>query len=111
MKANITAEKTVDILKSLQVLWDCACIMDNEYYDVLVETRFSNPILNQKNKRIKSDIADIKKHILQKIKHKDDKDIADIEHPYQMLRVIKFFSTMPTDRLTEYMDGVDKMKV
>lgn len=83
------------------------------YYNSIADTRFRNPRIEDKAKKIKEFANSIKcKELKGAIKLKEDyADQMQNEHAVELWRVMDYFSFMPTDKIREFMDGVEKMEM
>jgi len=104
-------KRIASIVDSTQTIIALANSISLEWHSELVDTKFNNPAINQKTKRIISDTQDILKHCFTIVNPKREMDYIQYEHATEVLRVLKFFSNMSTEQLREYMDLVEKMPI
>lgn len=100
--------KTYNIVRSMQVLLDLSHCIQLEWQNYMPDNKFKNPIMNQKAKRIREDAEDIKRLCMQAVKMKEEKDFVEIEHPYALLRVFRYFSNVDTNQINEYIDKLEQ---
>lgn len=109
---NLSLEKQSDLLKSVHIIGVCARLIEIEYANDLIDTKFKQPLINQHSKRIKESAEQIKKALNSPNNpfHVKSKDYMDYEYSLQLYRVIDFLTDMGLEKITEFADGMDKLK-
>jgi len=110
VKNNISEEKALQLIKSLQFILVCSQLVLTEFDMDLVDTRFKNPNLNNFAKKIKDNAEFIQLHLRSIIKPKSGNDREyTIQYINELWRILHHFIGMDIAQLEEYADGLDQM--
>lgn len=109
---NLSIEKQADLLKSVHIIGVCARLIQIEFANDLVDTKFKQPLVNQHAKRIAESSQQIKSalnspHMPFKVK---SQEYMDYDYALQMHRIISYFTDMGLEKITEFADGLDKLE-
>ena len=109
MKQKLSEERILNITKDGQLIVALANCIHLLHSMELVDSKFRVPTVNQMASRIKSDAEGIIKHCFTIIRPIESIDYIAYDHAYEMLRLVRWFSSMHTPQLREYMDLVEKV--
>ena len=105
---TLTTEKQKELMVSANLISILAFVIQNEHQIYLVDTKFADPILNQKAKRIREDAHDIVSRVW-RIANPHDKAKLEIEDSIAIQRVLRFFSMMDEQDINNVMDKLEEM--
>lgn len=100
MKSEETLKRVLRSVQTMAVLADC---MEIEMSEDLSFSKFADPNMNNHVRKIKDSIVALRAGINRLVKT-PDQEFVTFEHSPQAHRLFKFFSTMSTTQLTEYLD-------
>ena len=109
----LSLEKQSELLKSVHHIGVFARLIQIEFENDLVDSKFKQPIINQHAKRIKESAEQIKKALNSPNNpfYVKSQEYMDYEYTLQLYRVFDFFTDMGLEKITEFADGMYKLKL
>lgn len=111
--AALSLEKQADLLKSVHHIGVFARLIELEYANDLVDTKFKQPLINQHSKRIRESAEQIKKALNSPNNpfHVKSQEYMDYDYTLQIYRVMDFLTDMGLEKITEFANELEKMKI
>lgn len=107
MKHQIPEAKVKELLRHIQTMQVLTVCMEIEFHQELIDKRWKDPHTSNHIRKLKESLEQIKKGLSFKFKVKDH-ELMNFEHPVQVHRLFKYFSTMETNQLSLIMDQYEE---
>lgn len=109
MKVKLAEGAVLDLLTHAQFIGVCAELIQIEHRNRLIDTRFSNPAINQHAKRVKESSQMIQTHLSSLTVVKGREFFSD-EYCVQLHQALKHFIGLSVEQLTEFVDTIQEIK-
>lgn len=108
MKQPLTPKKAQALFLSMQTTAILAELISIEYHNVLIDTKFKNPAINQHAKRIKESSEAIRLHLAALLDTKDREFFA-YDYCVELSVLFKFFTTMPLEQIQDTIKQIEEL--
>lgn len=108
MKKRLSEQKQFDIVRSIQMIGVMAKMIDVEFHQHIVDTKFRNPIINNHARKIKESTEQIIKLLTQSGALLKDQEKFDYEYVLNLYKIFEHVTQMSYEQISEQVKRLEE---